>query len=96
MSFDADAFNRELSRALRDVASKGVDDIRAELQALLDDLERTRGDKSQDEIEQELRDRSNAQGFNLSDEHVATYAGAIADGRHINAVVDKKSLDELG
>jgi hypothetical protein len=95
VSFDADAFNRELSGAMRDVASQGLDDIGANLQALLDDMERTHGGMPEAEVQDELRRRAAGEGFHLSDEHVAAYAGAIAEGRHINVVVDKSALDEL-
>ncbi len=95
IDFNADEWERQLKRAVHDSASEAMDKLGADLQAVLDGVERTHTGKDPGEVEAELRRRLAPTEFNLDDEHIKAYAAAIAAGQHIRVEVDKSSLDDL-
>ena len=95
VEFDAEEWERQAKRAVHASASEAMEEIAADLQAVMDDVERTHSGKDPAEVESELRRRLAGTDFNLSDEHIKEYAAAIASGRHVQVEFNKSSLDDL-
>ena len=95
IGFGADEWERQVKHAIQGPAAEAFDRLEAQLQSALDNVERTHAGKDLAEVKTALRRRFPSTEFNLDDDHITAYAGAIAAGQHVQVEVDKSELDKL-
>jgi hypothetical protein len=87
--WDEKAFKKQLE----DVVEGGLKEIGADLQSAIDDVEKSHSKKPVEAVAVALRSALAAHNTGLPEEHLAAYAEAISNGRHVVFSVERPNLD---
>ena len=87
--WDEKAFKKQLE----DVVEGGLKEIGTDLQAAIDEVEKTHSKKPTNEVAAALESALAAHKTGLPEEHIAAYAEAISEGRHVAITVERPNLD---